>query len=152
MPELEPNIAAYRAAYTEAGHPGRGQVFLRVPIYVSDSAAQARIDTEASIMHFYRQLGEQLEASADQAGSRAEERRGERGRRLQEITYEEVLRDKVIVGSPEEVTERLRWITDHLGLDGVLAELNCGGGVPREGVVRSLELLCKEVKPAFRNN
>ena len=149
LAELEPNIAAYRAAYNEAGHAGRGQVFLRVPIYVSDSAEHARADTETSIMHFYRQLGEQLEASAAQDGARAIEQRDVRGRRLQSITFEEVLRDKVIVGTPEVVVERLRGIADHLGLDGVLAEINCGGGVPREGVIRSLELMCKEVMPAF---
>ena len=72
-----------------------------------------------------------------------------RGRRLQEITYEEVLRDKVIVGTPDMVNKRLRGIVDELGLDGILAELNCGGNVPRAGVRKSLELLCKEVMPAY---
>jgi alkanesulfonate monooxygenase SsuD/methylene tetrahydromethanopterin reductase-like flavin-dependent oxidoreductase (luciferase family) len=149
LAELEPNIAAYREAYAAAGHPGKGEVFLRVPIYVSDSFEHARRDTEASIMHFYQQLGAQLEASAGEAGTRAIEQRDVRGRRLQEISFEEVLRDKVIVGTPDQVVERLRAISDHLGLDGVLAEINCGGSVPREGVIRSLELMCKEVMPAF---
>ena len=141
-------IAAFRAAHASAGHPGKGQVFLRVPVYVASSFEKARQDTEASIMHFYRQLGEQLEASASQAGARAIEQRDVRGRRLQEITFDEVLRDKVIVGTPDMVSERLRRIVDELGLDGILAELNCGGNVPREGVKRALELLCKEVMPA----
>jgi alkanesulfonate monooxygenase SsuD/methylene tetrahydromethanopterin reductase-like flavin-dependent oxidoreductase (luciferase family) len=103
-------------------------------------------------MRFYQQLGAQLEASAGQAGARAIEQRDVRGRRLQEITFEEVLRDKVIVGTVEQVTTRLRAVTDHLGLDGVLAEINCGGSVPREGVRRSLELMCKEVMPAFASS
>ena len=72
-----------------------------------------------------------------------------RGRRLQEITFDEVLRDKVIVGTPEVVTQRLRTISDELGLDGILAELNSGGLTPRQGVMRSLQLLCDEVMPAF---
>jgi alkanesulfonate monooxygenase SsuD/methylene tetrahydromethanopterin reductase-like flavin-dependent oxidoreductase (luciferase family) len=152
LPELEPNIAAYRGAYASAGHSGKGEVFLRVPIYVSDSFEHARRDTEASIMRFYQQLGAQLEASAGQAGARAIEQRDVRGRRLQEITFEEVLRDKVIVGTVDQVTTRLRAITDQLGLDGVLAEINCGGSVPREGVRRSLELMCKEVMPAFASS
>jgi alkanesulfonate monooxygenase SsuD/methylene tetrahydromethanopterin reductase-like flavin-dependent oxidoreductase (luciferase family) len=149
LPELAPNVTAFRAAHAEAGHPGKGGVFLRVPVYVADTFDQAVADTRDSIMAFYRQLGEQLEASAQQAGARAIEQRDVRGRRLKEATFEEVLRDKVVVGTPEMVVERLSEITEVLDLDGILAELNCGGQVPREGVIRSLKLLCQEVMPAF---
>ena len=37
--ELGPNIAAYREAYRAAGHPGQGEVYLRVPIYVGETEA-----------------------------------------------------------------------------------------------------------------
>jgi alkanesulfonate monooxygenase SsuD/methylene tetrahydromethanopterin reductase-like flavin-dependent oxidoreductase (luciferase family) len=150
LSELAPNISAYRAAFTAAGHAGRGRVFLRVPIYLADTLERAREEPRASIMQFYRQLGEQLEASAKEAGARAIEQRDVRGRRLQAITYDEVLRDKVIVGTPETVVERLGAVADELGLDGILAELNCGGQVPRQGVLRALQLLCQEVMPAYR--
>lgn len=149
LSELAPNLEAYRSAYTSAGHAGKGGVFLRVPLYVADTFDRAVDDTRDSIMSFYRQLGEQLEASAQQAGARDIEQRDVRGRRLQELTYEEALRDKVIVGTPSMVVERLASIADELALDGILAELNCGGQVPREGVLRSLRLLCEEVMPAF---
>ena len=149
LPELAPNLSAYRDAYAAAGHPGKGGVFLRVPVYVSDTFEHAVEDTRDSIMSFYRQLGEQLEASARQAGARDIEQRDVRGRRLQELTFEDALRDKVIVGTPEMVIERLSGIAAELELDGILAELNCGGQVPRPGVLRSLQLLCEEVKPAF---
>ena len=43
-----------------AGHPGEGQVFLRVPVYVAETEARARAEPEESIMHFYRYLGAQL--------------------------------------------------------------------------------------------
>src|SRR5207248_11257102 len=119
-----------RAAYAAAGHPGAGQVFLRVPVYVADTAQRALEEPRDSIMQFYRQLGEQLEASASEAGARAIEQRDVRGRRLQAITFEEVLRDKVIVGTPEAVVERLGAIAAELGLDGILAELNGVRGVP----------------------
>lgn len=150
LSELAPNLAAYREAYAAAGHTGRGQVFLRVPVYVADTLDRAREEPQPSIMHFYRQLGEQLEASAREAGARAIEQRDVRGRRLQKIGYDEVLRDKVIVGTPDMVIERLQAVRDELGLDGILAELNCGGSVPRNGVVRALQLLCEQVMPAFR--
>jgi alkanesulfonate monooxygenase SsuD/methylene tetrahydromethanopterin reductase-like flavin-dependent oxidoreductase (luciferase family) len=158
LSELAPNIAAYRAAVAGRGashEPGlsngarRGRVFLRVPVYVADTVERARAEPRESILQFYRQLGAQLEASARESGARAIEQRDVLGRRLQEIGYDEVLRDKVIVGTPDQVTERLRGLSDELGLDGILAELNCGGAVPHDGVLRSLQLLCEEVMPAF---
>lgn len=145
LAELAPNIEAYRRAYKEAGHPGEGQVFLRVPVHVADSYERARAEPEESVMRFYRNLGQQLEESATRAGARTIERRAERGQRLQTITYDEVLRDKIIVGTPEMVADRLGAIRDELGLDGVLAELNCGSLIPQPRVMRSLQLLCEQV-------
>src|SRR5215831_19224834 len=147
LSELAPNLVAYRSAYTAAGHSGKGGVFMRVPVYVAETFDKAVEDCRDSIMAFYRQLGEQLERSAGEAGARAIEQRDVRGRRLQETTFDEVLREKVIVGTPAMVVERLASITSELELDGILAELNCGGQVPREGVINSLKLLCDEVMP-----
>src|SRR5262245_66066001 len=70
LEELGPNIAAYRQAYRLAGHPGQGQVYLRVPIYVGETEASAQADPEQSIMEFYRTLGQQVEESATRAGAR----------------------------------------------------------------------------------
>jgi alkanesulfonate monooxygenase SsuD/methylene tetrahydromethanopterin reductase-like flavin-dependent oxidoreductase (luciferase family) len=148
--ELGPNIAAYREAYKAAGHAGQGQVYLRVPIYVGETEASARADPEHSIMPFYRTLGAQIEDSATRAGARAIEQRAERGQALQTIGYADVLRDKVIVGTPESVTKRLQELIRKLGLNGVLAELNCGGLVANDKVMRSLQLMCEEVAPRFR--
>lgn len=150
LAELRPNIAAYRAAYRAAGHPGDGEVYLRVPVYVAKTAEQARREPEASIMSFYRTLGARLEGSASLTGAREIEQRGERGQRLQQVSWEDAQREKVIVGTPSMVTERLGEIRDELGLDGVLAELNCGGAIPYPQVREALRLLCAEVLPAFR--
>jgi alkanesulfonate monooxygenase SsuD/methylene tetrahydromethanopterin reductase-like flavin-dependent oxidoreductase (luciferase family) len=148
--ELGPNIAAYREAYRAAGHAGQGEVYLRVPIYVGETEASARADPEHSIMPFYRTLGAQIEDSATRAGARAIEQRAERGQALQTIGYDDVLRDKVIVGTPDSVTKRLQELIRKLGLNGVLAELNCGGLVANDKVMRSLQLMCEEVAPRFR--
>jgi len=148
--ELGPNIAAYREAYRSAGHAGQGEVYLRVPIYVGETEASARADPEQSIMQFYRTLGQQVEESATRAGARAIEQRAERGQALQTIAYEDALRDKVIVGTPETVAMRLQDLTRKLGLNGVLAELNCGGLIANEKVMRSLQLMCEQVAPRFR--
>jgi alkanesulfonate monooxygenase SsuD/methylene tetrahydromethanopterin reductase-like flavin-dependent oxidoreductase (luciferase family) len=148
--ELGPNIAAYRQAYRAAGHAGEGQVYLRVPIYVGETDETARAEPEQSIMQFYRTLGQQIEDSATRAGARAIEQRAERGQALQTITYEDSLRDKVIVGTPDKVAARLQDLIRKLGLNGVLAELNCGGLIANDKVMRSLQLMCEEVAPRFR--
>jgi alkanesulfonate monooxygenase SsuD/methylene tetrahydromethanopterin reductase-like flavin-dependent oxidoreductase (luciferase family) len=146
LEELEPNITAYRKAWKEAGHPGEGKVFLRAPVYLADTDKAALEEPEESIMYFYRYLGERLEDSATRA------RRGPRPpwrRRLQEITYEDALREKIIVGSPERVTDRLMGLQEKLGLDGILCEMNCGTKIPHDRVMKSLQLLCERVSPRF---
>lgn len=148
--ELAPLIRVYREAYQAAGHPGRGEVYLRVPVYLAETAERAREEPEASIMRLLRTIGAQVEQSAGKAGTRDIERRAERGERMQTITYDEVLRDKVIVGTPDMVIDRLQQLQDELGLDGILAELNPGSLIPHERVMNALRLLCEEVMPRFK--
>ncbi|MBV9824872.1 MAG: LLM class flavin-dependent oxidoreductase [Alphaproteobacteria bacterium] len=149
LSELAPNLRAYRAAWRAAGHPGRAKVYLRLPLYIAETREQAHDEPQDSIMHFYRWLGEQLEASATRSGARAIEQRAERGQRLQTITYEEALRDKVVVGTPDMVIDRLSELDEELELDGILAEMNCGSLIPHEQVMNSLRLLCEKVMPRF---
>jgi alkanesulfonate monooxygenase SsuD/methylene tetrahydromethanopterin reductase-like flavin-dependent oxidoreductase (luciferase family) len=150
LTELVPNLKLYREAWQAAGHPGRGRVYLRVPVYVAPTEEAAREEPRDSIMFFYRYLGERIEQSATSVGARATENRAERGARLQNIDYDEALRKKIIVGTPRMVADRLTELQEELGLDGILAELNCGMQVPAPLVSRSLALMCEEVMPQFR--
>jgi alkanesulfonate monooxygenase SsuD/methylene tetrahydromethanopterin reductase-like flavin-dependent oxidoreductase (luciferase family) len=151
LDELIPNLRVYRAAWAAAGHPGTGKVYLRVPVYIAENEKQAREEPMESIMFFYRYLGERIEASAVMEGARAIENRAERGARLQHIDYEEALRSKVVVGTPSMVVDRLGQLKEELGLDGILAELNCGMRIPHHQVVNSLNLMCQEVRPKFQS-
>jgi len=85
------------------------------------------------------------------AGAREIENRAERGQRLQNITYDEVLRSKIIVGTPQQVVDRLGQLREELGLSGILAEMNCGSGIRHEQVLTSLQRLCEEVIPKFKS-
>src|SRR6266436_683658 len=149
LEELEPNITAYRKAWKEAGHPGEGKVFLRAPVYIAETDQAAREEPEESIMYFYRYLGERLVDSATRQGVQQGELRAARGRRLQTITYDEALRDKIIVNTPKRVADRLMGLKEELGLDGILAEMNCGTKIANQQVMKSLQLLCEKVKPQF---
>jgi hypothetical protein len=48
------------------------------------------------------------------------------------------------------VAERINQLRAELGLNGILAELNCGSLIPHANVMKSLELLCEKVMPQFR--
>jgi alkanesulfonate monooxygenase SsuD/methylene tetrahydromethanopterin reductase-like flavin-dependent oxidoreductase (luciferase family) len=137
---LAPDLVAYRDAYRAAGHPGRGEVYLRLSLHLAETDACALEDAEPSMMQGYRTLTERLEGSPN-ARRRAELET------VRSITYDQVLRDKVVVGSPERVADRLLQLRDELGIDGILAELNFGGGIPSELMMRSLRLLLEQVKP-----
>ena len=47
---LAPDLEAYRAAYTAAGHKGRGEVHLRLSLHIADTDAEARDQAHASTM------------------------------------------------------------------------------------------------------
>jgi len=140
---LAPDIKTYREAYDEAGHPGRGEVYLRLSMHIGDNDRQAIEEGEPSIMAGYRSLTTRLEGSPNR-------RRRAELEEIRTITYEDVLRDKVVVGGPERVTDKLKWLQQDLGIDGILAELNFGSAIPAELMMRSLRLLCEKVMPHFK--
>jgi alkanesulfonate monooxygenase SsuD/methylene tetrahydromethanopterin reductase-like flavin-dependent oxidoreductase (luciferase family) len=150
LSELAPLVRGYREAYRAAGHSGTGEVYLRVPVYVAETEERAQREPEESVMHLFRSIGGQLEASASLSGARAIEQRAERGQRLQTVSYEDALRDKMIVGTPDQVAEKLQRLRQEIGLDGILAELNPGSLIPHALVMNALHLLCREVMPRFR--
>jgi alkanesulfonate monooxygenase SsuD/methylene tetrahydromethanopterin reductase-like flavin-dependent oxidoreductase (luciferase family) len=147
--EFTPEIRAYRDAYKAAGHEGRGRVYLRVPAYLAETEDRARSEPKESLMHFYREQAQRLRDSLSRAGTRAIEGRVERLKRIENLTYEEALTGQVLVGTPETVTAKLRSLQEELGIDGILAELNCGGLIPHQQVMTALRLLCEEVMPRF---
>ena len=149
LSELAPHVKAYRAAWARAGHPGRGAVHLRVPVYVAATEKAAREEPRESILHLLHYIGDRLTASASAAGAREIENRAERGQKMQSIDYEEVLRERMIVGTSASVVERLKQLEEELGLDGILAELNPGSLIPHARVMTALRLLCEEVMPRF---
>jgi alkanesulfonate monooxygenase SsuD/methylene tetrahydromethanopterin reductase-like flavin-dependent oxidoreductase (luciferase family) len=140
---LAPDLKAYRDAYREAGHPGHGEVYLRLSMHVGETDKKALEEGEPSIMAGYRSLTSRLEGSPNK-------RRQAELQEILTISYEAVLRDKVVVGSPERVADRLKQLEEELGIDGILAELNFGSAIPAELMMQSLRLLCEKVMPHFK--
>jgi alkanesulfonate monooxygenase SsuD/methylene tetrahydromethanopterin reductase-like flavin-dependent oxidoreductase (luciferase family) len=147
--QLAEHIKAYREAYGAAGHKGRGKVFLRVPAYLAETRERARAEAEESLMGFFRYQAELGRDSALRAGGEVAVQRLRRVERLEALTYDEALATQVLIDEPNGFAARLREVDDEIGLDGILAELNCGGKIPQHRVLNALKLLCEEVKPRF---
>jgi alkanesulfonate monooxygenase SsuD/methylene tetrahydromethanopterin reductase-like flavin-dependent oxidoreductase (luciferase family) len=147
VPEAAQHLHAYRTALREAGHPGDGNVYLRIPVFVATTASQARAEPEESTMRSYRRLAENFASSVGGSGTTVSEERAERAERLANLTYDDVLRDRVAYGTPDMVVDRLSQLRDELGLSGVIVEPNVGGRIPLERVLSSIRFYAQEVAP-----
>jgi alkanesulfonate monooxygenase SsuD/methylene tetrahydromethanopterin reductase-like flavin-dependent oxidoreductase (luciferase family) len=127
--ELAEHARAYRGAWEEAGHKGRARLYLQVPVYIAESRDRALAEAKGGMMRF--------------SSYRADLLRGP-------LSYDEVLREKGIVGTPDMVIDRLTELRETAGLDGVSAEINPGSMLSHQQVMASLSLWCQEVMPRFK--
>ena len=147
MSELAPVIDVYQTAWQAAGHPGPGEVRLRLPIYVADTPHHAQADPQGSVMPYYERLRQGY--LRNQQGADSAERTT-RAAQLATLTYEEVLQERVVFGTPRQVTARLRTLQQALGLSGIIIEPNIGGDISPDLVARSMALFAQEVAPGLR--
>jgi alkanesulfonate monooxygenase SsuD/methylene tetrahydromethanopterin reductase-like flavin-dependent oxidoreductase (luciferase family) len=148
--DLQDLLAPYRDAWRDAGHPGQPSVYLRIPVYVSPTEAGAVEEPRESLASFFARQTELARSAVGRAGAGPADRRRFQAERMAALSYEDVLARKVAFGTPARVIDRLRELQDELGIDGIVAEPNPGGRIPPELETRSLELLAREVIPAFR--
>jgi alkanesulfonate monooxygenase SsuD/methylene tetrahydromethanopterin reductase-like flavin-dependent oxidoreductase (luciferase family) len=142
------NLANYRRAWKQAGHSGDGDVYVRIPVYVAETAEAAYEEPRESTELNYRQRGEGYASRTQGAGS--VEERAEFARRIAQSDYDELLRTRLAYGTPDAVARRLSDLRDQLGLSGFLLEANVGGGIPRDRVFKSVRLFAEHVAPALR--
>lgn len=145
--DLAEAVAEYRDAWCEAGHPGEGDVVLRVGIYVAEDMRRAVSEPYESTMSYYDRIRQGLIQTATSFGG---ERRVQRAAALANLTYEDALEDRLIYGTPEAVSERIADWRDLLGLSGVIMEPNVGGNISTELLDTSARLFAEEVAPRFR--
>ena len=150
LPVVMNQVQSYVSAWKQAGHNGEPDVALRVPVYVAETAERAVNEPQESFMRQFRRLGGQLASSVSAAGADHIESRTHRAEVLAAVTWEDAQREKVAVGTPDMVIERLIEMRDQLYLNRIVCEFNAGERLPREAVASSLRLFCKEVMPAFK--
>jgi alkanesulfonate monooxygenase SsuD/methylene tetrahydromethanopterin reductase-like flavin-dependent oxidoreductase (luciferase family) len=147
MSELAEVIAEYQAAWQKAGHPGTGEVRLRLPIYVAESLDQAQSEPQASASPYYERVRQAYLRSAQTFESPM---RAARAARLATLTYADVLQTRVVFGTPKLVTERLVTLRQEVGLSGIIMEPNVGGRISHELLLHSMRLFAQEVAPSLR--
>lgn len=143
-PQVKERVVEYRRTWQEAGHPGSPDVVLRVPAYVAATAEQARSEPEASTMQQIRYVARELSESAPSQEA------AERLRRMAALPYDEILKQRVMYGTPEAVVERIQEYDEELGISGLVLEMNYGGQIPYERVISSMRLLTEKVMPNFK--
>ena len=144
IPRLQERLEQYRKAWREAGHPGTGDVSLRIPTYIAETAEKAQLEPEASTMHAVQYGATELSRIA------ASEEAAERLRQAASVPYDDLLRHRLMYGTPEAVVERIRQYQDTLAISGVVMEMNYGGQIPYDRVVDSVRLLTEKVMPKFK--
>ena len=144
IPLLQERLASYRKARKDAGHSSPDNVALRIPVYVAETAAKARSEPEASAMQAIRYAATELITTA------ASQETADRLRRIAATPYEEILKQRVLFGTPDAVVDRLQEYQESLGISGVVMEMNYGGRIPYGQVIDSMRLLAEKVMPVFK--
>jgi alkanesulfonate monooxygenase SsuD/methylene tetrahydromethanopterin reductase-like flavin-dependent oxidoreductase (luciferase family) len=150
IPELRLRIADYRAAWREAGHPGDGDVCLRIPIYAAPTQKEAIEEPYENLTYFFQRHAELTRSGMGRGDTGPADRRRAKFEQLTQLTYDNILETRVAVGTAPALVERLAALREELGLTGLVAELNPGGLLPLERMQRTLRILTHEVIPAFR--
>jgi alkanesulfonate monooxygenase SsuD/methylene tetrahydromethanopterin reductase-like flavin-dependent oxidoreductase (luciferase family) len=150
LPELQRNLGTYRSAWRQAGHPGQGDVCLRIPIYVAPTEQEALEDPRENMVYFFKRHAEIVWGGVGRADTGPADRRSARHDEITNLTYEDILATRVAFGTVAGITERLRQIRADLGLDGIVIELNPSGMFPVERIHRTLRIFTHEVMPALK--
>ena len=120
---------------------------LRVPVYVAETKEKAYSEPKESTMFQMQRLINVITQSIGEAGISAGDDRAAQAERLKAMTYEDVLANMVVYGTPESVVERLQELQEELGLTQVIYEVNFGCNVPLEHQIKAVRLINEKVAP-----
>ena len=148
LSDLSPHIEEYLKSWKEAGHPGDGEVGLRVPIYVSDTEEKAYNEPRESALASITSLAERVAVSASREGTSGDWQA--ESELLSKMTYDDWLRDKVIYGTPDRVSDRLAQLIEELHLKQIVYEINFGRRIPYELQTNCLKMLAEKVLPKLK--
>ncbi len=135
LDSLRRAVDIYRQAGEDSGHSEALRVGISTHCFVAESSAEAR--------EVYPWYHEYLRPKTP----------GGRGFNVSRAAFEAGLgrRQALMIGSPEEVTEKILDVRDVLGIDRFFGQIDWGG-LPRDAVEASITRLAQEVAPAIRTS
>ena len=142
--QLINRLAAYTKSRKEAGIEDPGGITIRVPVYVAETREKAHSEPEESARHALAYAAQELSQTAASAEAAT------RMHRMANTPYSEILANRVLFGTPDELVERLNILQEELGINGIVMECNYGGRIPYTQVINSLRLLSEKVMPHFK--
>ena len=145
--DLKPLVAEFHSARKKAGHTGTVDVGLRVPVYVAETKEKAYSEPKESTMFQMQRLINVVTQSIGDAGITAGDDRAAQAERLKAMSYEDVLANTVVYGTPESVVDRLQQLQEELGLTQVIYEVNFGCSVSLEHQIKAVQLINEKVAP-----
>ena len=148
LSDLAPHIKEYLKAWEKSGHTGKGEVGLRVPIYVSDTEDKAYREPRESAINSMTALASRVAVSASREGTTGNWQA--ESEQLARMTYDDWLRDKVVYGTPGRVVDRLNQLVEELQLTQIVYEINFGREIPYELQAKCLRLLTEQVFPKVK--
>jgi len=135
LDSLRRAVDIYRQAGEDAGHPEKLRVGISTHCYVAGSTGEAR--------DVYPWYYEYLRPKTP----------GGRGFTVSRAAFEAGLGrgQALMIGTAEEVTQKIRDVRDLLGIDRFFGQIDWGG-LPRATVEASITRLAEEVAPAIRSD
>ena len=117
---------------------------MRIPAYVAETAEGARDEPEASTRHAIQYGAQEL------SGFAASQETAERLQRRASVPYDELLKQRLLYGTPEAVVDRLQAYEAELGISSLVLEMNYGGQIPYDRIIHSMQLLTEKIVPKFK--
>ena len=133
---LERQLALFRATRRELGRPAAGEIPLIKECYVAPQAATAFAEAAPFLDVKYR------------AYRRWEQDKALPGGESFDLGFEELARDRFIIGDPARVREEIARYRERLGVTTMTLRLQWPG-MGQEKVLRSIRLLGEKVLPKF---
>lgn len=152
--EAAPRYAAYREAWSAAGHPRPPRISYWAPVYVDETDELAIRRATPHVIHTFGVVGGfgdagglTVEALAANFRQRGEPGAAEIAAHLLDLDYL-LARNLVFIGSPETVTARIQEAAREGGFNVLAGEFNLSS-LPEEDVFRSIRLFGQRVLPAL---
>jgi alkanesulfonate monooxygenase SsuD/methylene tetrahydromethanopterin reductase-like flavin-dependent oxidoreductase (luciferase family) len=146
LPDLKARSALYQNLRTErdGSPPPPEDIGWLAAVHVAEDGDQAREEAHEALTTYLQVVAKTSTEGYLKHGGDPDDLPS-LVRRFRDSTYEEILRDMAIVGSPAECREKLAAVTEEFGAGHILTWFNAGGLIPHDKVQRSMKLWMEEV-------